>query len=42
MAWLQVVLAVPVSFLLFALVHDFLAGLSDERVWSDPARDERF
>lgn len=41
MGWVQIVLAVPVAFLVFALVHDFFAGLADERLWSDPALEER-
>jgi hypothetical protein len=35
------VLAVPAGFLLFALIHDFFAGLADERLWSDPGLDDR-
>ncbi len=41
MAWLQLVLAIPVGFLLFALIHDFFAGLADEKLWSDPVEDRR-
>jgi hypothetical protein len=40
MSWVQVVLAVPVAFLMVALVHDFFAGLGEERLWSDPYRDD--
>ena len=41
MAWIELIFAVPAVFLGFALVHDFFAGLSDEKLWSDPAIDER-
>jgi hypothetical protein len=40
MSWLQVVLAVPVAFLVVALIHDFFAGLGEERLWSDPYLDD--
>ena len=36
MSWLQVILAVPVAFLIVALIHDFFAGLGEERLWNDP------
>ncbi len=36
MSWVQVVVAIPVAFLLVALIHDFFAGLEEERLWSDP------
>jgi hypothetical protein len=36
MGWIQLLLAVPVGFVIVALVHDFFAGLSEERLWSDP------
>ncbi|MGQ0678293.1 MAG: hypothetical protein ACT4OM_01300 [Actinomycetota bacterium] len=41
MSWIQVVLAVPAIVLAVALVHDFFAGLADERLWADPATDDR-
>lgn len=36
MSWVALAVAVPVAFLMVALVHDFFAGLSEERLWSDP------
>ena len=41
MSWLSLILAVPAGFLLFALIHDFFAGLSDERVWGEFGPEER-
>jgi hypothetical protein len=41
LGWVQIVLAVPAAFLVFALIHDFFAGLADERLWNDPAVEER-
>jgi hypothetical protein len=37
MTWIQLAIAVPALLLVAALVHDFLAGLGEERLWSDPA-----
>ena len=40
MSWIQVTIALPSIALVVALVHDFLAGLGEERLWSDPALDD--
>ncbi len=40
MSWVQAVWAIPVGFVLVALVHDFFAGLAEERLWSDPYLDD--
>ena len=40
MSWIQAVLAIPVAFIVAALIHDFFAGLGEERLWSDPALDD--
>jgi hypothetical protein len=40
MSWMQVLIAVPVVLLAVVLVHDFLAGLSEERLWGRPFPDE--
>jgi hypothetical protein len=37
MSWIQITLAIPAALLAAALVHDFFAGLGEERQWSDPA-----
>lgn len=39
MIW-WILLAVPLTLLTVALVHDFLAGLGEDRLWSDPALDD--
>lgn len=41
MSWVLMVATVPAALLVLALVHDFFAALSDERLWSDPALQER-
>ena len=40
MSWIQMILAIPVALIVAALIHDFLAGLGEERLWSDPAFDD--
>ncbi len=40
MGWLQVIVAIPVALMAIALIHDFFAGLGEERLWSDPALDD--
>jgi hypothetical protein len=40
-AWWQLLLAIPAGLLVFALIHDFFAGLADERLWSDPGLEDR-
>jgi hypothetical protein len=40
MSWIQVAIALPALALVVVLVHDFLAGLAEERLWSDPAFDD--
>jgi hypothetical protein len=40
MTALQLILSLPASLLVLALVRDFFAGLAEERIWSDPARDD--
>jgi hypothetical protein len=40
MSWIQMAIALPALALVVALVHDFLAGLGEERLWSDPAVDD--
>lgn len=34
------VVAVPVAALVVLLMHDFMAGLGEDRLWSDPALDD--
>ena len=36
MSWIQIAIVVPAVLLVVALVHDFFAGLGEERLWSDP------
>ena len=36
MGLIQLVVAIPVALVLVALIHDFIAGLGEERLWSDP------
>lgn len=40
MSWMQVLVAVPVVLLAVVLVHDFMAGLSEERLWGPPFPDD--
>lgn len=40
MTWIQVALVVPAAFFVWTLVRDFLAGLGEDRLWSDPELDE--
>ena len=40
MTWMQVALVVPAGFFVWTLVRDFLAGLGEDRLWSDPEADE--
>jgi hypothetical protein len=40
MTWIQVAIAIPAAFFVWTLVRDFLAGLGEERLWSDPESDE--
>jgi hypothetical protein len=45
MSLVQVVLVIPVAFFVVALVHDFFAGLGEDRLgedrlWSDPYLDD--
>lgn len=41
MSFIQMALVIPAALLVAALIHDFLAGLGEERLWSDPvANDE--
>lgn len=40
MTALQLILTLPASLLAVALVRDFIAGLADDRIWSDPARND--
>jgi len=40
MTTLQLILSLPASLLAVALVRDFLAGLAEDRIWSDPARND--
>ena len=40
MTWVQLLIALPVAWLVTALVADFFAGLSEQRLWSDPAVDD--
>lgn len=40
MTLLQIFMAVPASLLVLVLARDFMAGLAEERIWSDPAKDE--
>lgn len=40
MSWIQITFAIPAALLFVALVHDFLAGLGEERLWSDPIADD--
>ncbi|CAN5901688.1 hypothetical protein BH23ACT12_BH23ACT12_04090 [soil metagenome] len=40
MTWIQVAIAVPAAFLVWTLVRDFKAGLSEERLWGDPEPEE--
>lgn len=40
MSWIQIAISLPAMALVVALVHDFLAGLGEERLWSDPAVDD--
>lgn len=36
MSWIQLLLAVPLALVAVALVHDFMAGLGEERLWGRP------
>ena len=40
MSWIYLVITVPLALAVAALVHDFLSGISEERVWADPAIDD--
>lgn len=40
MGWIQVLVAALGSLLAFLLVRDFLAGLGEERIWSDPRSED--
>lgn len=40
MGWIQVLVTALGSVLVLALVRDFLAGLGEERIWSDPRSEE--
>ena len=34
---MHVVMVLSIALLVVVLVHDFVAGLGEERLWSDPA-----
>lgn len=36
MGWIQILVAALGSLLVLALVRDFVAGLGQDRIWSDP------
>lgn len=40
MIWIQTVGLIGGSLLVLALIRDFLAGLGQERIWSDPVLEE--
>lgn len=40
MTLVQLFMVVPASMFVVVLVRDFLAGLAEERIWSDPAKDD--
>jgi hypothetical protein len=40
MSFIQMALLIPAALLVVALVHDFLAGLGEERLWSDPVAQD--
>lgn len=40
MTFIHVLLAIPAAFFIWTLVRDFFAGLDEERLWSDPERDQ--
>lgn len=40
MSSIYLVAAIPVALLGWLLIRDFMAGLGDERVWSDEHADE--
>ncbi|MGQ0678342.1 MAG: hypothetical protein ACT4OM_01565 [Actinomycetota bacterium] len=41
MTWIQLALVLPVALLMVALAHDFMAGLDEARLWSDPIIEDR-
>ena len=40
MVWIQTVGLIGGSLIVLALIRDFLAGLGQERIWSDPDLEE--
>ena len=40
MGLIQVVMVLPIAVLVVVLVHDFLAGLGEERLWGDPVKGD--
>lgn len=40
MSIIQIAIALPLAALIYALIADFMAGLSEERLWSDPADED--
>jgi hypothetical protein len=40
MVWIQSIGLIAGSLLVLALIRDFLAGLGQERIWSDPDLEE--
>lgn len=39
MTTLQILMSIPAAALGIALIRDFFAGLSEERLWGDPAQE---
>ncbi len=40
MGWFQAIGLIAGALVVLTLIRDFLAGLAQERIWSDPALDE--
>jgi hypothetical protein len=40
MTFIQLFMVVPALLFVAVLVRDFLSGLAEERIWSDPAKDD--
>lgn len=40
MNWIQAALVIPAGFFVWTLVRDFLAGLDEDRLWSDPEAED--
>lgn len=40
MTFTQLFMVVPALMFVAVLVRDFMAGLAEERLWSDPAKDD--